>query len=454
MNFSPASSSGIIELITNVEKCIYRPLTDLEETAVINYITANSHVNYGNIKSQQKKNKIIQDVTHTIISDLKLALRQDPVDTHEMLKLNITDITPEQQEEIRKDDADNVEVNIDAILGIRTIPELIKNLKQPSKSINVAYLLLDSRYRNLGNDGTTYYQWEHFNGIHQGNGTVNSIGDITDIISIKLMPFRMPKTSSTSTPYNLVSVLIEELSSQSYIAHENRRFHFMGSVTDISPNVIEVDPDKFNKREYKFNNPITTLGTLTVSFGSPLESIILEPDRIPGSITSYASPTVITFNANHNLLTNDIIYIDNFTTKNPTSNNTLITSLNNNKGHAVTYISNTDVSINIDSSSLSPLGLTGSVSTTNSKYLVGAGTLFQTELNVGDNIRIMDGGNSPEFTVASIQNDTNLTLKTVYNGNIGVSMAVIKDNRINTPLQLFLGPKRIFLSLEVTYLSN
>ena len=52
--------------------------------------------------------------------------------------------------------------------------------------------------------------------------------------------------------------------------------------------------------------------------------------------------------------------------------------------------------------------LTGTVDINSTTAVVGTGTLFTTELKVGDYVKVVNGGNTYYFTVASITDDTNI----------------------------------------------
>ena len=117
------------------------------------------------------------------------------------------------------------------------------------------------------------------------------------------MPFRIPAVASAITPYNRITTFVYELCPQSYVAHEERRFHFIGDVEFKLGGWLEVCSDNFSDGEFKFNKPITHLDSMTITFATPLEPIVFDKDRLLGTITSYASPTVIQFPENHNLTT-------------------------------------------------------------------------------------------------------------------------------------------------------
>jgi len=504
-----------LQIISNIEAKINRHINEEEENILVAQIK-NLPDHYFQTQNPTQISAVIE--TNMVNSILNVY----PVDTHGLLKRIIDPHT--QTSEEKKENKDNVGVNIESIFGTSSVATLVKQLNKPTHSVNVAHILLDSRYRVLCNDGTEYFTWNHINNMHRAQGSVNSIGNIRDIIEITAMNYRLPAVDTiVNSPYGRISITVDELESQSYVAHENKRFHFMCILTEITNGWAEVCSDKFIKGVFAFNNPITTLNTLTLRFGTPLETIIFDKDRLDGTIT-YTNPTVITFSENHNLNATDLVYITTFKSINSDSN-TITANINKSSGNISTLITPTSISIPIDSSSIistltgvvNPPGFSpvGNVTVThNNTAIVGAGTifattfvvgdyiqvqnnttnpilkitaiqdnlnlevgtaytgvsgtftyrkttativgvgsLFTTELVVGDNIKITDGETNPEFIIKSIKNNISLTLETPYSGLNGAGFAITKNNSINTSFSVFFASKRIFIPLELKYLS-
>lgn len=86
--------------------------------------------------------------------------------------------------------------------------------------------------------------------------------------------------------------------------------------------------------------------------------------------------------------------------------------------------------------------------------LIGIGTDFITELNIGDNIIINDGGTFTKFIVDVIHTSTKLTLTTPYNGLSGTGLTFSKNNSITDTYSVFFGSKRLFIQVELRYLST
>jgi hypothetical protein len=511
----------VVTIIQCIESILARELSDHEETNVISFIKNVAPLFFGGVK----RINIIRVISETAIGELHLnTCGENIIDIHEMLRGNLGETTAAgpSLEEKAKIAAATVKVNIGSIFGLDDMASVVKKMNEPINSINNAYFMLDSRYRILGNDGTTFFQWGHINNIILAQGTFNSVGDIKDIISIKIMPFRLPNVTGVITAYNRISTLIYELCPQSYIAHEERCFHFLGVPSiSVDTNWVNVNSEDFSDGEFKFNKPITHLDSMTVTFASPLEPIVLDKDRLMGTVTSFAAATEITFTENHKLATGDIVYATTFNTINPTNDQATILSVNGKSGNVATVTSTTQINIPVDTSMLlvaltgtvdaPAVALAGTVATTyNSNIIVGTGTAFSTDFNVtdsiiiddvvfgisaitnalrmeltslwpktdatntymrtssdltgtntlfstevvvGDVIRIYDGNTNPTFKINAVLSNTSLTLSRAYDGDVGLALNAEKDNTLNLSYSIFFGSKRVFLPLEITYLS-
>jgi hypothetical protein len=444
----------IMNIVSKIEKSISRQLSDQEDDLVIASIGKIPN----NIYREHTTDELSTIISNTVIDEIQFThCSVNSVDLHEMMKRNLSKqcIYSEKPDCREKDLSNNVEVNIDTFLGTTDIASLVKKINEPVSSVNTAHFILDTRYRILENDGSTYFKWGNINNLVRAQGTFNSIGNVKDIISIKLFQFRMPYTETADTPYKRISVLIHELSPQAFIAHEERRYHFMCMLDNRtpSPGWIEVDPEYNSDGVFKFNKTVTHLDMITISLGSPLEPVVFDTDRMVGVIKSYGNPTVIEFLNNHNLLNNDIVYMTEYTSTNPSSDAPTLQNLNISRGLKATIVSPTEISVQVDTSLLK-FDISGVVSpTVSSQTLVGVGTSFNTELNPGDSIYIADGGDNSLYIVKSVERNDSLTLSTPYTGLPGAGFNVEKNNTVNENIRVYFGSKRIFFTLEATYLS-
>jgi hypothetical protein len=214
---------------------------------------------------------------------------------------------------------------IQKFLGLDN-PENVARVINPSSMHRKNFIMLDSRYRILTRNDTSgiiKFSWNYIiKSQIEAQGSVNIVGNVRDIISIRVYPFRIPYVTSADNKYARISVFIEELGSQAFIAHEQRKYHFMlRSVIDSD--FIDLETDKFNDGFFHFEKPITTLNTLTVSFGSPLEQVTFENDRswcgidyfvdAPLTrITTYTNSPVGSSIQPHNLSNGDRVYFELF----------------------------------------------------------------------------------------------------------------------------------------------
>ena len=262
-------------------------------------------------------------------------------------------------------------LDLQNLLGLRTSEDAVRVLN-PTAMHRKNYLMLDSRYRILTSNDTNGIQQFSWNYILksqiEGQGSVNIIGNVRDIIAIRVYPFRIPYVESADNKYSRISVFIEELAAQSFLAHEDRKFHFILK-SEIDSEFINLETDKYNDGFFHFEKPVTTLNTLTISFGSPLEKIIFENDRswcgidyfslAPLTlITTYDSNFVPSTTLNHNLANGDRVYFELFDAGviNPLLvqqvkiNDNIVSGMNRTEGFLITVVNPTQFSIEFDTS--------------------------------------------------------------------------------------------------------
>ena len=265
--------------------------------------------------------------------------------------------------------------NISNLLGITSSNDAARVLN-PNSFLRKNYIMLDSRYRDLtgtNSDGITAFSWNYvLQSVSMAQGTVNIVGNVRDIVSLRIYPSRIPYVLSADNKYSRISILITELSSQSFISHEKRNFHFMlRSVID--DNFINLDTHDYNDGYFYFEKPITTLNRLTLTFGSPLEPVVFDKDRDICTIDyfsiqpltkittgSASSPTP------HNLINGDTVYFTYFKTGyiDPVLvsailiDETIVNNINRLSGWIITVIDDFSFSIIYDTSTIqSPISL-------------------------------------------------------------------------------------------------
>ena len=265
--------------------------------------------------------------------------------------------------------------NISNLLGITSSNNAARVLN-PDSFLRKNYIMLDSRYRDLtgtNSDGITAFSWNYvLQSVSMAQGTVNIVGNVRDIVSLRIYPSRIPYVLSADNKYSRISILITELSSQSFISHEKRNFHFMlRSVID--DNFINLDTHNFNDGYFYFEKPITTLNRLTLTFGSPLEPVVFDKDRDVCIIDYFSIQPLTKITTGslsspkpHNLVNGDVVYFTYFKTGyiDPVLVNeilideTIVNNINRISGWIITVIDDFSFSIIYDTSTIqSPISL-------------------------------------------------------------------------------------------------
>lgn len=209
-------------------------------------------------------------------------------------------------------------------------------------------ILLDSRYQNISNSDKTQIQFTIMNNSKlkvPGSGIITSLAPMRDILEIEIYPFSIPYSSNADNYYHKITLSILELASISIDSYENCQFHFMFTATN-NKNLIDLVPVNSIFRFYK---PITNINNLTLRFGTPLFPISFDSDRLYTSFIDYSTnPCTITFAQSHNLISGDLVYIDDFTTLNTAIDLNIINTFNDSNGYLCTRLSDTTISINVD----------------------------------------------------------------------------------------------------------
>lgn len=343
------------KIITIAETSFNKKLNKLEVSNIINYI---SKLNFTKLYNNYKGDIDVSN-TNIIIMYKSYMNQSKDFDLQEyQKKALVTDKSfPYNQGESfkNKETLDN-NSSIDIASLLDNFPKLATESDQINftKIFNYQSLLrdsnilIDSRYQNLANTDRSRIPFTIVNKTKTkvpGSGIITSIGLIQDILEIEIFPFSIPYISTADNYYKKITMSILELSSISIDAYEDSQFHFMFKA-EKNKNLIDLTPINSIFRFYK---PIAKLTDFTLRFGSPLNPIVFDKDRLYISFVDYTSnPGILTFSEDHNLLSGDIIYITNFTSNDPAKDLNIINEINNKDGHLCTRTNNVSISINVD----------------------------------------------------------------------------------------------------------
>jgi hypothetical protein len=348
---NPIMFQRVRNVLQNIKR---RRLTFGELASLKNFIDALPASKLAHYNDDEIEKKIVND---WLKGQSQLNNEDSIIDTHELLKKNIG-LNSENDtvaSSINKSSSvaaiSSNSVDVSSILGNNDIYS-VQRIINPTALYTKTQILLDSRWRSQDTDGTTLFRWSFSNTVAAKLGTFNTTSPIRDIIAIKVLPFKIPYSASAENPTKNITMYYNEFSNQCVIAQENRKYHhWLDYVKE--DDWLSLDATKYNKGNYFFDKPITTLDTLTVSFGSPLQIIQFDIDRMNAVFTE-DNPTILTFPSAHNLDNGNTIYFTDFSTTNPVADAVLISAINSNFGHEVIRINSTQVSI-----AISTVGING-----------------------------------------------------------------------------------------------
>jgi hypothetical protein len=434
-------------LLNTIAAKLKRPISKNEGSYIINHLQ-NVNPTLFNMSKEKVFEVLVNDIVTKIITQ---PVAPDKIDIHETLKGQIglpSDDTSSGSNSLGSQITAQFgnSVSIGSILGTTSLND-IKSLFGNNSQSKLANILMDTRWRTLDTDGTTLIRWAFQGNASTAQGTTNSLFDIQNITSMRVKEIRMPYVASADNQYKRISMYIQDFASQSIVAQENTNYHFMFH-TQVDGRWINLTLPRDVDGIFRFRNPISSINNLNISFGSPLESIALDFDRMNLLVTSYGSVTTLTSTSPHNLQSGDLVYLSNFTTANPIYYVNIISQVNAKNGITqIQYVDDFNFNIPVDSSALLFTGA-GTVATTDtSAVIIGTGTTFATTFNVNDYIQIL--GN--RYQIVLITSDTILTIADPFVGT-NAGLPYQKNNTIN-PLTVnaYFGAKRMFIEMEFEY---
>jgi hypothetical protein len=149
---------------------------------------------------------------------------------------------------------------------------------------------------------------------------------------VRIQPFNVRVCENFAFWLDSVSILIHELSTDAYFAQKNsRKFHFnLYHGFNESPGTLTCMGSRANGDTYEFQSEVTTLETITISFGNPTDTLPL-PTMIYRNCTETDGVGTITFTMPpglHNTSGVTEVTIAGYTTADPVADAAIITSVN------------------------------------------------------------------------------------------------------------------------------
>jgi len=450
------SESGIHIIVRNVEGILKRKLTPSQMDYIADYVKSIDPIKVKGFPPAKIFEQIINNLTKGFSETKKPSSSQ--MEVMDVLRRDIGTTGEDGAVKITSLDSESttgkspfIPMSVSKLMNENTTDGIQKYFN-PKARERKAYIVLDSKNRTVS-DSVIQFKWNVVSNITPGNGSVNLLGAVRDIVAIKCNQVRIPYIRSADNPLRRITMSIEEFSTQSVRAPGNYPYHFM-FVSQVDGDWIDLLPSKYNDPKFEFAKPITQLNTLTLNFGSPFELIDFDADRSQSTIVTLGSPTTIRTIIEHKLQSGNYVYFSNFTTLNPTQDVKVIDRFNNppKNGYPVIVTNPYEFTVPIDTSTLQTALSGTSAINAGTTLVTGIGTSYTTELKVGDTLRLTDGVNFYYPVVASITDNFNLNV-VAYSGPTILPAIIYLVTYTNAQFLTYFDSKRIIIQFELTYIN-
>jgi hypothetical protein len=258
-------------------------------------------------------------------------------------------------------DTYNTKVDISHFMSITSIDQFIKEIIPVKKT---AYISLDSKNATYLNNNTKL-QWSLVNSVTMQDNNALITYPIKNITKVRCSSITIHKFP---TNMQRASILIDELSEQSFIFPNGKRFHFLALVNNLvdpidlnsrntstedlyvvsEPSFIKYEllmGYRFNEGNYHFNKVVNNLDNITISIADPLNliaipkyehfNVTITPDNYSMLIQfeePHYLPIITQLNSNDDLISavnsrmTEVysIFIDDVIDENPPNNKTYV----------------------------------------------------------------------------------------------------------------------------------
>jgi hypothetical protein len=218
-------------------------------------------------------------------------------------------------------------VNVVSLFNENNIYKLRSELN-PCANFRREYLVLDTLNR-IPNDRTGLLRWNYVStNVYQATAVATKT-PIRDLVGMRIYPIHLHGNLGLAARYgSTFSLLIEEFEEQAFIAHQDRKFHFLLRNTNSVPQDLTPMNDGF----FWFNFPITTINTLTVSIANPLvkNNLLSAVSQLntAGNVTVTTTTIQVSLSFIPYFVVGNKFNFDGWSTTNPTADSQAIATIN------------------------------------------------------------------------------------------------------------------------------
>lgn len=182
----------------------------------------------------------------------------------------------------------------------------LRYIFNPAGDYKTKLIFLDTFYQRDITNGSGKYSWDLSYKGTPDNKSVFIQEDIKNIVALQLGPTKWTVTDFIynyfdDDRYPRITILIEELSAQSFIGSNGRKYHFMvmpaisGNDDTTAYESYEMTTKGFNNGWFHFRRPVTELRTITLSYAFPMDQIPVIGHKIFGILVQNSNPMTIDF---------------------------------------------------------------------------------------------------------------------------------------------------------------
>lgn len=161
------------------------------------------------------------------------------------------------------------DANIIQLFNLLTTQDII-NVINPASNYEKESIVLDSRYAHPSSNGVEW-KWDYVPLKNITDYSVNTLGNIRNLIGIKLYSLTIPDSPDIDAAPGFISMLIDEFSSQSFQTNSSRQYHFLLNKVPHLYNTyyVELITADNGNGIFHFDPPIAEFTTLTITFANP-----------------------------------------------------------------------------------------------------------------------------------------------------------------------------------------
>lgn len=327
-------------IVLGVEHILDRRVKTQEHLYIVDSLKA---LKLPNLVKKYEIKKLVTTLSEKFAEKIKQAV----IEEDKQRTYNLSVLKEKQIEETKSTK------NIQSFLGIDNYYQFLTTIL-PQNLYEKHYIIFDSKYRFREGNTQTKYVWLYSPNKQSRNFAVTTVGSLKNIIAMKMYQPIVPYFAYTNL-MDRFSILIEEFSTQATIVSQNNKYHFLGRpVETTGGNANYYELYLLENETFKFHAPVQVVDRFSFVFKDPNTVITFPVDITPATFTYGATTTLDTGSVAHGMTTGHSVYIEDFTTDAPVTDQKTIDRINTKYGLPITRLTDYTFTIPVDTSAITP----------------------------------------------------------------------------------------------------